>query len=116
VGGQTTTALVVALLTGTLIVLVIYVPRFLLKKAMRNVVSLFRERGAISPMRATTPEELGLVPGSPFDRVLGRRDYRPNALRLLGQANIIRTTEESKLYLSEEELEHSPAKRFARIE
>ncbi len=48
---------------------------------------------------------------------MGRfRDYRPYAIRLLGQAEIILGTEEGGLYLSEEKLEGSPVKKFARLE
>ena len=34
---------------------------------------------------------------------------------MLVQANIIKATEEGKVYLSEEALEHSPTKEFAKI-
>jgi hypothetical protein len=44
------------------------------------------------------------------------RDYKPYATRLLGQANVIRSTEDGLVYLSEDELEHSPVKRFAGLE
>lgn len=110
-----TNVLAVLLLIGVLIVVMIYVPRFLLRKATRDVLSLFRRRGATNPTKATTLEQLGLVQGSHLERLTRLRDYRPYALRLLTQANVIRATEGGTLYLSEETLEHSPVKRFAGI-
>jgi hypothetical protein len=110
-----TNVLAVVLMFGVLIAAAVYVPRFLLRKAVRNVVSLFRRRGATSPTSATTLEQLGLVQKRGLEKVGRLRDYRPYALSLLTQANIIRATEGGTLYLSEETLEHSPVKGFAGI-
>ena len=114
-GGQTT-ALVMVLLVGAGVATMVYVSRFLYRRAMRDLVSLFRERGATSPSNAVTPEELGLVRASPFENMFRLRDYRPQALRVLGKANIVRATEAGGLYLSEEELKRSPIKSFAKID
>jgi hypothetical protein len=115
VSGQASTTLVILLVLGGLIVGATYLSRFLLRKAVRDVVSLFRRQGATSPATAATLEELGLA-RSPFDRIFRLRDYRPTALRLLAQANIIRNAEEGRLYLSEDELKRSRVKEFAGIE
>ncbi len=116
VGGQTATVLILVLLIAVLIFVAIYVPRFLMRRAVRSVIALFRRQGATSPDKATTLEELGLVRGSPFDRMFKVRDYRPYAARLLGQANILRATDEGTVYLSEADLENSPVSKFARVE
>jgi hypothetical protein len=115
VSAQGLTILVFLLLIVTLILVAFYVPRFMMRRAVRHVVSMFRKLGATSPTTGTTPEELGLVPGNPFDRLFRPRDYRPSALLMLKQANIIRTTEEGTLYLSEDELGRSPLKALAKI-
>jgi hypothetical protein len=107
--------LAVVLMLGALAVVMIYVPRLLLRKATRDVVALFRGRDATSPSSATTLEQLGIVQRSRLERLTRLRDYRPYAVRLLTNTNVIRTTEEGRMYLSEETLEHSPVKRFARI-
>jgi hypothetical protein len=99
-----------------MLVAALYFWRSLVRKALREVVSVFRERGATDATRATTLEGLGLVQRGILGRVFRRRDYRPQALRLLGQENVIRTTEEGRLYLSEDALEHSQLKRFAKID
>ena len=115
-GGQTATVLILVILIAVLIFVAIYVPRFLMRRAVRSVITLFRRQGATSPDNATTLEELGLVRGSPLDRMFKVRDYRPYAARLLGQANILRATDEGKVYLSEVDLENSPVSTFARVE
>ena len=110
-----TTALALVLIFGLLILALVYIPRFLVRKALRQIVALFRAREATSATSATTLEELGLVRGSPLDRMFKMRDYRPNALSLLQQSGIIRVTETGRVYLSEDALENSPVKGFARI-
>jgi hypothetical protein len=95
--------------------LTFYVQSLLTKKAIRDVVSRFRERGATSPEKAAWEEELGLARRDFLGRMGRPRDYKPQAMRLLGQKNIIRATEEGRLYLSEEELRHSPLKEFAKL-
>jgi len=97
-------------------VLVFYIQRLFVKKAMREVVSRFRKLGATSPEKATSLEQLGLVPPD-FLRRMGRvRDYKPQALRLLVQRNIIKGTGDGRVYLSEAALRDSPLKEFAGLE
>ena len=100
------TIMTIVLLFGVLIAAVIYVPYLLMRRGVRQVVSLFREQGAISPETAATLEELGITQRGHFEMVLRMRDYRPHAVHLLLQQNVIRATEEGRLYLCEDELEH----------
>ena len=99
-----------ALLAGA-----VYLSRFLIKKAMRDVVAVFRRRGALDPKTALTGEDLGLVKAKLMDRMFKVRDYKPEALRLLAQAEVVKVTEDGRLYLSEAQLSDSPMKRFAGI-
>lgn len=108
-----TTALVIALTIAVAVMAVVYLPRYMLKRAVRQVVALFRKSGATSSRKATTLEELGLVPRGFMDRMFRVRDYKPYAVRLLSQANVLRTNRAGKVYLSEEELESSPVKQWA---
>ena len=71
-------AIIYALLViGALLAGAIYLSRFLIKKAMRDVVSVFRRRGALNPKTALTGQELGLVKGRLMDRMFRARDYNP---------------------------------------
>ncbi|MBN1628610.1 MAG: hypothetical protein JW990_02495 [Thermoleophilia bacterium] len=111
-----TTAIVIAVIAIVLLaVAAAYASRFFLRKAMREIVALFRAQGATDPATAVKPEQLGLVWRNPIGGMSGLRDYRPNALQLLGQAGVIRGTEEGTLYLAEEDLADSPLKRYAKI-
>lgn len=107
--------LILVLVIAALIVVVIYGSRFLMRKAIRDVVSIFRRYGATSPGSAKTAQELGLVRANPLERMFRMRDYKPQALTVLGQADIVQMTEEGRLYLSESALANSPLKNFARI-
>ena len=73
----------------------IYFSRLLLQKALRRVVSVFRDQGATDARSARTLEALGLVQAGFLGRIFRPRDYRPQALRLLGQENVIRATAHS---------------------
>jgi hypothetical protein len=83
---------------------------------MRNVILRFRRKGAISPAKATTLYELGLEQRDFLHRMGRTRDYKPQALRLLSQKNVVRATEDGRVYLSEDELRDSPLKKFAKVE
>ena len=92
-----------------------YLSRALFKKAVRQVVAIFRRLGATSPKNAKTLLELGLVRAGLGERLLRGRDYKPYALRMLAQANVVREVDGGRAYLSEDELERSPVKKFARV-
>ncbi len=115
-GGHAATVLAVILLFGVVIILMVIIQRVLLKRAARRVVAMFRAQGATSPKTAASLEELGLGRSTPLSRTFRPRDYRPYAARLLGQAGVIKATEDGRVYLSEEDLAHSFVKKFARIE
>ncbi len=114
-GGATTILLLIAIVI-TAFALVVYIQSLLVKKAMRNVIARFRTKGAISPQKATSLYELGLEQRDFLHRMGRTRDYKPQAMRLLTQKNIIRGTEDGKVYLSEDELRDSPLKKFANVE
>lgn len=111
------TAVVVAVLALIVMVAVMwFVPRLMLKRAIRRVVQQFRTQGAISPESAKTPAELRLPQGGLFAGMGRMRDYRPYAIRLLRQAGIIMGTDDGTVYLCEEALEGSPVKQFANVQ
>jgi len=80
------------------------IPRWLMRRAARQVIKIFRENNATDSKHARTIDELGLRPPGVLDRMMRRRDYKPHALTALMQADIIKATEDGKLYLSEEKL------------
>ena len=70
------------------------------RRSICTVITTFRRQGAVTPEYAATLQELGLA-GNPF-RFL--RDYRPWALQTLVQANVVRSTDAGKFFLSENTL------------
>ena len=80
------------------------IPRWLVRRAARQVIRIFREHNATESKRARTIDELGLRPPGLMERMMRRRDYKPRALSALMQAGVIQATEDGRLYLSEEKL------------
>jgi hypothetical protein len=68
------------------------------------VIKIFRQNNAIDKKTAKTMEELGLQPRSFAERMLHTRDFKPYALDALFKAEIIKNTEEGRLYLDEDKL------------
>ncbi len=80
------------------------VSRWKIKSAMRQVVRAFREENATTSRSAKTAGELGLSPQGRMAGMFKGRDYKPHALSLLMKADVVLTTEDGKLYLSEDKL------------
>ncbi len=113
---ETTTVLfIVVILVGALIG-ASFVSRHLMSTAVRKVITVFRERGAVTPAKALTAQELGLARRGVMEGMFRMRDYRPNAVQLLARADIVRPTEDGRLYLSEETLAQTRMKDFAKLD
>lgn len=107
---QTAAVLFAFILLGAVAVGMVLLSLALFKKAMRDTVRRFRERGATDREGAATLDELGLAPRPLTERMFLLRDYRPYALQLLMEADVVKTTEAGALYLSESALERSGMK------
>ena len=83
------------------------IPRLLLRRAINQVIRIFRQHNATDVKTAKTIDELGLSPPAFMQRMLQGRDYKPYALGALRRSEIIQMTEDGKLYLSEERLAYS---------
>jgi hypothetical protein len=81
------------------------IPSWMTRLAVPKVIKAFCQSGALDARQARTPDELGLAPPPFLQRMTRPRDYRPHALRLLREANVVRTTEDGRLYLSQKELD-----------
>jgi len=100
------TLLLIVLVVAAILVM-IFVPRWLMTRAFSRVVQIFREHNAIEEKNARTIDELGLRPPTFVERLSRFRDYKPQALDLLRKADIVQMTEGGKLYLSEDRLASS---------
>ena len=87
------------------------IPRFRMKRAVVQVIQIFRQHSALNEKNARTIDELGLRPRTMMEGMMKGRDFRPYALQALMKAEAILTTEEGKLYLSEDKLYSSGLER-----
>lgn len=92
--------LVIVLVLAALFIL----PQWRMRRAVRQVIRIFRENNAIGVKNARTIDELQLRPRRMLEGMFRGRDYKQYALSALIKAEIIKTTEGGKLYLSEDRL------------
>ena len=83
------------------------VPQWLTKRAIPQVIRIFRAHNAIGIKNAKTIDELGLRPRGMLEQMFKRRDYKQYALNTLMRFEIVQMTEDGRLYLSEEKLNES---------
>lgn len=96
--------LFIVLMVLLFIVVVLFLPQWLLMRNVPKVIRIFRQQNAVGEKNAKPIEELGLQSKSMFQRMLSRRDYKPQALQFLIRTTVVEITEDGKLYLSEENL------------
>ncbi len=89
-------ALLVFLVALALISL-IFVPRWRMQRAIRQVVKIFRARGATTINGARNVVELGLKPRGILEGMFRGRDYKPYAVSALMKAGIILSTEDDRV-------------------
>ena len=99
--------LIIILLIIIALVAMFVVPQWRLKRAIPQVIRIFREKSAIGIKNAKTVDELGLRTQGMAVQIFKRRDYKQYALSALMRAEIIQMTEDGRLYLSEEKLSES---------
>jgi len=80
------------------------IPQWRLKRAIPQVIRMFRDNNAVGIKNAKTEGELGFKQRSFLEGMFRPRDYKPHALTTLIRAEIIQMTEDGKLYLLEEKL------------
>jgi len=76
---------------------------FMMRRAVKAVIKMFRQGQALSPETARTAEELGFKRKSLL-QFKAFRDYKPSAMNVLMRADIIQTTEDGRVFLSEDRL------------
>lgn len=86
------------------ILVVFFVPQWILVRNIPKVIRIFRNFNAINPKTARTIEEMGLKPKPMLERMFRRRDHKPRALQFMLRVALIEVTEDGKLYLDEEKL------------
>jgi hypothetical protein len=80
-----------------------FLSRFLMKRAVYDVIRRFKQSNAVDPANARAPEDLGIRKQGLLSFKL-LRDYKPMALQTLMRAEVVRLSDDGKLYLHEETL------------
>jgi len=80
------------------------IPQWRLRRAIRQVIRILREHNAVDIKNAKMVDELGLRPRRMLEGMFKGRDYKQYAVSALMKAEIIQTTEDGRLYLSEDKL------------
>ena len=96
--------IIIVLIVVLALLALFVIPQWRLRRATRQVIRIFMELNATSVKNAKTIDELGLRPRGRLEGMLRARDYKPQALDGLWKAEIVQTTEDGRLYLSEERL------------
>ena len=79
-------------------------PQWRLRRAISQVIRIFREHNAFSIKNAKTNDELGIRQRGITEGMFKIRDYKVHALDVLIRSEIIQMTEDGKLYLLEDKL------------
>jgi hypothetical protein len=82
-----------------------WIPALMTKNAINQVIRRFCRRNALRRRDALTREELGLNPPTFAERMTKPRDYKPYALKILKDIDVIQVTEEGKMYMDQGKLQ-----------
>ena len=96
--------IIIVLIVVLALLALFVIPVWRLRRATRQVIQIFKEHNAFDVKNAKTIDELGLRPRGRLEGMLRTRDYKPHALSSLLTAEIVKTTEDGRLYLSEDRL------------
>ncbi len=77
------------------------IPRVMVRRAVLQVLNIFRQSHTLYSEIPKTVEELGLEPRGLTDRLFRSRDYKPYALQILINSGMVRLTEGGKMCLLE---------------
>jgi hypothetical protein len=105
---ESTRALIVLILTVILLLAIAFAAsNWMMRRAIKKVIKMLRDGQALSSETARTTEQLGFKQRQMLQFKLWR-DYTPAALQILMTANIIQSTEDGRLFLSEDNLSKTP--------
>ena len=86
-------------------------PRIRIRRAVNQVMAVFERNNALDVRSAKTADELGLRPPTFLDGMLRMRDFKPYALQILMQTEVVRQTDGGRLYLAQDRLPANDADR-----
>jgi hypothetical protein len=109
---QTTQIVIVLAGLIVLFVLSFFYSRYRMKNAFREVIKILRDHGALDMKNAKTQKELGLAPRPLLVKLASNKDYKPYALQTMIGAEIIQTSPDGRIFLSEASLSSSNLSKY----
>lgn len=106
-----TNALFILLIVMLAILGFFVLPRVRIRRAVNQVMAIFERSNALDVRSAKTADELGLRPRTFLDGMLRMRDFKPYALQILMQTEVVRQTDGGRLYLAQDRLPATDADR-----
>lgn len=79
-------------------------PQIRLRRAVKQVVGIFERNNALDVRSARTIDELKLKPRSLLEGIGRIRDFKPYALKVLMDAEVVCQTDGGRLYLLQDKL------------
>jgi len=81
-------------------------PAIIAKRTLGKVIGIFRRHGATDAVHAKSQQELGLGKKGLMKEIMypSFRDHKPKILESLISRNVVRITDDGKLYLEEAKL------------
>jgi hypothetical protein len=98
------TALLILLIIILAILGFFVLPRIRIRRAIKQVVAIFEGNNALDARSAKTIEELRLRPRTFLEGIGRIRDFKPYALKILMDAEVVSQTDGGRLYLSQDKL------------
>ena len=98
------TALLILLIIILAILGFFVVPRIRIKRAVNQVVAIFERNNALDARSAKTIDELRLRPPTFLEGMMRMRDFKPYALQILMNAEVVYQTDGGRLYLLQDKL------------
>jgi hypothetical protein len=79
-------------------------PQIRIRRAVKQVVAVFERNNALDVRSARTLEELKLKPRTFLEGIGRMRDFKPYALKILMDAEVVCQTDGGRLYLLQDKL------------
>src|SRR4030042_5525878 len=80
------------------------VPRIRIRRAIKQVVSIFERHNALDAMSAKPIDELKLRPQTFLEGIGRVRDFKPYALKILMDAEVVCQTDGGRVYILQDKL------------
>jgi hypothetical protein len=90
-----------------LIAAAIFIPRYMVLTAMKKIIRTLIREGAFNVRSAVSPEQIGIGQRGMWGGMLRMRDYRPQALYMLVDSEILVNTLDGRYYISVDRLQVS---------